>query len=291
MPDYSTGSTIARRQLGRELKHLREAAGLLMDPAAELLEWSRPKLWRIEGGGTAMRSLDVEAMCRTYRAPPEITRALMTLAKHTKDNAWWYPYTDVIPTWFDMYLGLEATADRVREYASEFVPGLLQTDAYARAVFSLPCGPVSQTELNRRVEVRMARQDLLRSRHPAPLSAVYFLNEAVFRRPVGSSAVMAAQLAHIVQVSALPKVAVHVIPFEAGAYTAGITGSFSLLEFHDGLEPSVAYQEGLTGALYLEDPREVASYKVVLDDLGNKSLSEHESQLLLAEVAKGYHHA
>ena len=220
-----------------------------------------------------------------------ITRALMTLAKHTKDNAWWYPYTDVIPTWFDMYLGLEATADTIHEYAPELVPGLLQTEACARAVFALPGGPVSQAEIDRRIDVRMRRRDLLARETPAPLRVQYFLNEAVLRRPVGGPLVMAQQLARIAQTSELPNVDIRLIPFSAGAHSGAGTGLFAHVRFEDGREPDVIYHEQLTGALYLESPQDIERYKVVLADLGNKALGGQETRALIADLAKEYHDA
>ncbi len=290
MSDETTGSTVPRRQLGRELRRLREAAGITVEAAAEMLEWSRPKLWRIEKGAVALRSLDVEAMCRSYGADGEITTALMGLAKDTKAKGWWQSYNDVIPAWFDVYLGLEAAADSICEYAPELVPGLLQTEAYARALFALPGGPTDGSEINRRVALRLGRHQLLTRRYPAPLKVTFILNEAVLRRPVGDHQVMAAQLAHIVQASELSTVDVRVLPFDAGAHSAAVAGWFTTIEFHNPNEPDVVYCEGLTGALYLDKTVEIDQYRIVLKDLMDKSLSETETRDLIASMAKEYFH-
>src|SRR5690606_4324314 len=129
-----SGTTVPRRQLGRELRRLREEAGIQVSAAAQALEWSGPKLWRIERGLTSMRSLDVEQMCRLYGADDRTTEALTSLAKATKDRGWWHAYGDVIPRWFELYVGLEAAASGLRAYEPELIPGLLQTPGYAREV-------------------------------------------------------------------------------------------------------------------------------------------------------------
>src|SRR5882757_6944726 len=134
MTDGATGSTVPRRQLGRHLRELRNQARLTVRAAASKLEWSEPKIWRIETGQTSMRSLDVEAMCKVYGAPADLTQGLMGLAKETKGRGWWHAYGDVIPESFDLYIGLEEAATRLSWYASERVPGLLQTEDYARTL-------------------------------------------------------------------------------------------------------------------------------------------------------------
>lgn len=288
MADEMTGSTVPRRQLGRELRRLRNAAGMTREAAATALEWSQPKIWRIEKGAVAMRSLDVEAMCRRYGADGDTTAVLMALAKETKAKGWWHSYNDAIPHWFDIYLGLESAAETIQEYAPEVVPGLLQTEDYARAVLSLPGNRWDATEVDRRVELRMNRARLLTRRYPAPLHVTFFLNEAVVRRPVGDATLMAAQLAHIVQVTEMPNVEVRVLPFSAGVRHASTAGFFAVLTFDK--EPDIVYSDSVTGALYLDQPSELAQYRVVLDDLKALSLDQRASCEFIAEAAKEYHH-
>src|ERR1700722_10508049 len=157
----TTGSTVPRRQLGRYLRELRNRERLTVKIAAEKLEWSEAKMWRIETGQTSLRSFDVEAMCKIYGAPADLTEALMGLAKETKTRGWWHAYGDVIPEGFDVYIGLEEAASALSWYESELVPGLLQTPDYTHALISADDPETDDEEVKRRVHVRMERQTLL----------------------------------------------------------------------------------------------------------------------------------
>ena len=147
----ASGSTVPRRQLGRYLRQLREGADKTIKTAAEDLEWSPVKIWRIESGQTSMRALDVEAMCKVYGAPQDVTDALTLLAKETKAKGWWYSYDDAIPEWFELYVGLESAASRLRHYEPELIPGLLQTPAYATEVFRVTRPEMPETQISRGV--------------------------------------------------------------------------------------------------------------------------------------------
>lgn len=185
MPEGTTGSTVPRRQLGRHLRDLRGQARLTVRAAAAKLEWSEAKMWRIETGQTSLRSLDVEAMCKVYGAKQELTEGLMGLAKETKGRGWWHAYGDVIPEFFDLYIGLEEAAASLTWYEPELVPGLLQTPDYARTLIRADAEDSSDSdEIERRVHVRIQRQILLTRATDAP-SVDVVLNEAVLRRPVG----------------------------------------------------------------------------------------------------------
>src|SRR5215469_14445934 len=205
MTEQTTGSTVPRRQLGRYLRDLRNGQRLTVRAAAERLEWSEAKIWRIETGQVGLRSLDVEAMCRIYGAAPDLTEALMGLAKETKAKGWWHSYGDVIPEGFDVYIGLEEAASSFAWYESELVPGLLQTKAYAHTLIEADNSGVDEDEINRRVGLRMARQPLL-TRVTAPPQMHVVLNEATIRRPAGGKAVMAEQLTQLIEVSELHNV-------------------------------------------------------------------------------------
>src|SRR6266702_1486414 len=193
MAAETTGSTVPRRQLGRYLRELRTRERMTVKAAAEKLEWSEAKIWRIETGQTSLRSLDVEAMCKIYAAPAGLTEALMGLARETKARGWWHAYGDVIPEGFDVYIGLEEAASQLAWYESELVPGLLQTEHYAHTLIKADNPGVDEDEINRRVHVRMARQPLIR-RATAPPQLNIVLNEATIRRPVGGVQVMTEQL-------------------------------------------------------------------------------------------------
>lgn len=288
----TTGSTVPRRQLGRYLRELRGQARLTVKAAARTLEWSEPKIWRIETGQTSMRSLDVKAMCEIYGASAELTEALMGLAKETKARGWWHAFGDVIPEGFDVYVGLEEAAASQSVYESDVVPGVLQTDGYAREIIRTHIQGISDEELDGRVRLRIERQSLLTRVTDQPVLRVA-LNEAVLRHPVGGRDVMAQQLAHLVYVSELPNVTIRVVPFSAGTHVGMVTGPFIILRFPvngDGVdtEPPTVYADGYTGGLYLDKAKEVEHYEAAFRGIWESALDEQASQRLLAEVAGSY---
>ncbi|MDT0346750.1 helix-turn-helix domain-containing protein [Streptomyces litchfieldiae] len=288
----ATGSTVPRRQLGRHLRDLRNQARLTVRAAAKKLEWSEAKMWRIETGQTPMRSLDVQAMCTVYGASEELTEALMGLAKETKARGWWHAYGDVIPEGFDVYVGLEEAAASLSWYESEVVPGLLQTEGYARAIIRAHIRDIGEEELDGRVRLRVERQTILtRVTDPLPLRVA--LSETVLRRPIGGPEVMVEQLAHLVYVSELANISLRVVPFAAGEHAGVISGPFEILRFPvngDGIdtEPPTVYADGYTGGLYLDKPREVEQYDAAFQEIWEASLDEQASRRLLAEVARSY---
>jgi len=290
MPEATTGSTVPRRQLGRYLRDLRNKARMTIKLAAAQLEWSEPKLWRIETGQTSLRSLDVEAMCRLYGAPANLTEALMGLAKETKARGWWHAYGDVIPDGFDVYIGLEEATSEIDWYESELVPGLLQTEDYARTVITADNPGVAEAEIDRRVHVRVARQTLL-SRPAARPELRVILNEAILRRPVGSPAIMARQLRHLAEASDLPNVSLRVVPFSAGLHRGVMSGPFEILRFPrhgDGRdsEPPTVFADGFTGDLYLDKPAEIDRHTAAFAAIWDASVKERDSRILTEQAAK-----
>ena len=292
MPEETTGSTVPRRQLGRYLRDLRNSQRLTVRAAAAQLEWSEAKIWRIETGQVALRSLDVEAMCKIYGAAPDLTEALMGLAKETKARGWWHAYGDVIPEWLDVYIGLEEAASTFSLYESELVPGLLQTERYAYALIKADNPGVDEDEINRRVHVRLARQALL-TRVTATPRLEIVLNEAIIRRPVGGVQVMAEQLARLAQASELPNVSLRIMPFDAGLHHGIMSGPFVILRFPlngEGkpTEPPIVYVEGFTGALYLDKPNEIERYHQAFADIWNTALDETRSRDLIQKAAREF---
>lgn len=290
----TTGSTVPRRQLGRYLRDLRGHARLTVKAAARKLEWSEPKIWRIETGRTSLRSLDVKAMCEIYGASEDLTEALMGLAKETKARGWWHAYGDVIPEGFDVYVGLEEAAASLSSYESDIVPGLLQTDGYAREITRTHIQGISNADLDGRVRLRIERQALL-TRVTEPPTLHVALSEAVLRRPVGGREVMTEQLAHLVYVSELPNVSIRVVPFAAGMHSGIVTGPFVILRFPvngDGVdtEPPTVYVDGYTGGLYLDKPREVEQYETAFTGIWEAALDEQASRRLLFDVAGSHEH-
>jgi transcriptional regulator with XRE-family HTH domain len=286
----TTGSTVPRRQLGRYLRDLRGKARLTVKAAATELEWSEAKIWRIETGQTSLRSLDVEAMCKVYGGPTDLTEALMGLAKETKGKGWWHAYGDAIPYGFDLYIGLEEAAGELRRYDAELVPGLLQTPAYAHALIRAGNPDLDDNEIERRVTVRMERKALL-TRVTAPPNLKVVLNEAILRRPVGGQDVMTEQLGQLVEFADLPTVSIRVVPFAAGLHHGLDTGSFVILHFPVGgdgkaTEPPIVYVSGYTGDLYLDKPHEVDQYEAVFTKIWKAALDDAESREILKKAER-----
>ena len=290
MTDEQVGSTVPRRQLGRYLHDLRVKAGLTARTAAKQLERSEPTLWRIENGRTASRSLDVEQMCRLYGANEDMTKALMSLAKQTRARGWWQAYGDVVPEWLDLYIGLEAASTRIDSFQTELVPGLFQTEAYARELIRLAYPDDDGAEIDRRVQLRIGRQAILRRSIDPPLMRVA-LRETVLRCHVGGREAMSAQLAQLAEVSELPNVRLRIAPFTVGLYSGMLSGPYSVLRFPtngngEDTEPPTVYTDLFAGALYLDQPHEVARYDRVFGEIWKASLDETASREMLRSTAE-----
>ncbi|WP_428966820.1 helix-turn-helix domain-containing protein [Micromonospora fluostatini] len=290
-----------RRQLGRKLEALRKAAGLTMEQAAEALDRARATLYRIENGAenVRFRAADVKEMLNLYGASDDDTELVLAMAAATRENKnWWHDYVGSgLPRWFQLYIGLEASATKIRKYQPELVPGLLQTRAYAAQVFEMPGGSVNAAdheERERAIQLRIERQGLL-TRFGAPQLSV-ILNEAVLRRPAGSATIMVEQLHQILKAAELPNVTVRVLDFSAGLHAGAMAGAFSIMEFPEDsngkeAEPPVAYLEAATGAIYLDKPHETAAYDSIWSDLADRALDESRSKKLIHDVAEEYSRA
>ncbi|MEU5727197.1 helix-turn-helix transcriptional regulator [Micromonospora sp. NPDC047738] len=284
------GSTVPRRQLGRLLRQYRTEAGVTLDAAAEALEYSRQKIWRIECGLGAVRVLDVKAMCELYGVSAEMTEAMKGLATETKSKGWWHAYGDAVPSWFELYVGLESAAAHLRQYEETLIPGVLQTREYALGLVRLDRPSASQEERERAVEVRLQRQSLLTRRLPRPPQLDAVLSEAVLRRTVGNRGVMVGQLSRLIQAAELPNVSIRVLPFAAGPHSGAVAGSFVILDFpatkggRAAPEPPVAYSESLTGALYLDKPDELAAYRAAWKSLEAMALDEAQSTDMIKRI-------
>ncbi|MFB8008508.1 helix-turn-helix domain-containing protein [Nocardia sp. NPDC058058] len=293
MSESPASSTLPRRQLGRYLRDWRIQAGLTIAEAAKLMEWGASTLQRLEkGNADRIRTIDIHELCRIYGIPAEIAEGLKGLAQQAAVKSWWHSYGDLIPENFDVYVGLEASAQQLSCYQSELVPGLLQIADYARALNTLGYPEESAAEVNRRVQLRLQRQALITRRmHPATVAMV--LHESVLRRSVGGARVMAAQVRHLAEVSTRPNVALRILPFDAGVPLGLSTGPFVILEFGtDGkgqpVEPPVVYVEGFTGDLYLERQGDVQRYRRAQGCLERCALEVQDSRNLLRQVAKEY---
>ncbi|GAA3024248.1 helix-turn-helix domain-containing protein [Actinokineospora globicatena] len=291
MRETTTGSTVPRRQLGRYLRELRGRARLTVRAAAAELEWSETKIWRIETGQTPLRSLDTEAMCKIYGASEELTDYLKTLSKKTKEQGWWHGYGDVIPDGFGLYIGLEEAVSSMQCYETSLIPGLLQTPHYSRMLIKEYKPLATDDEIERRVELRSARQALL-TRSVARPSVSVVLNEAILRRPVGGPKVMAHQLIHLAELAQLDTVHLRVIPFAVGMYHGLITGPFVIMRFPNNgtrdSEPPVVFIEHLAGELFLDKPSEVELYGTTFHNTWTTSLDEQASLHLIRQAAKEF---
>lgn len=244
---------------------------------------SAAKVYRIEGNKVRVLARDVQRLLRLYGIGGEQADAVLELARLARAKDWWHQYSGAIPEWFQFYVGLEAAAIAMHEYNVELVTGLLQTEAYARAVMAAAMRANSTDEdIDRQVAVRMERQKRLTAPDAPVLWAV--MNEAVLHRQVGGPQVMRDQLAHIAEVAARPTVTVQVLPYAAGAHPA-MLGSFTVMKFPGPADRDIVYLEAETGALYLEKPDDVARYSLMIDYLRAQALGPAESRALIARMA------
>lgn len=260
------GPTVARMLVGSRLRRLREGAGVSREAAAEAIRSSDSKISRLELGRTGFKQRDVDDLLVLYGGADAAERqALLELAKQANAPGWWQRYDDVVPGWFESYIGLEQAAAVIRNYAVQQVPDLLQTEEYARAALRL-CHPEdNSTGLDRRVALRMGRQQILR--RPAPPRVWAVIDETALRRPIGSRATMRLQLGHLIEIAESPHISVQVLPFSTGGHPAA-GGAISFLRFAEGDLPDVVYLEQLITAVYLDKPNTVAPYWRVLNHLG-----------------------
>jgi transcriptional regulator with XRE-family HTH domain len=278
--------TVRRRELGALLRALRNQQGLTVEQAAEQLLCSPSKVSRMETGHGAASPRDIRDLCDLYGVTDQAERdRMMQLAREGKRQGWWQPYD--LP--YSTYVGLEAEASSIRTFQPSVVPGLLQTEEYARAVHGAaepesPMAELTPDVVDQRVKARLRRQRLLKEVNPLGFWAV--LDEALLHRAVGGRAVMAEQLDHIAELTALRNVTVQVIPYGAGAHPA--PGSmFNILEFSAAV-PDVVYVEGLAGWIYIERPEDVSRYNRVFARLCAMALDSVKSVDLIRKIQDGY---
>ncbi|KXK59118.1 XRE family transcriptional regulator [Micromonospora rosaria] len=261
----ATGPTVLRMLLGAQLRRLREGCGVTREGAGWEIRASESKISRMELGRVGFKERDVSDLLTLYGVKdPHERESLLKLARDANNPGWWHRYGDVLPTWFQSYLGLEAAAALIRSYEVQFVPGLLQTRDYARAVVSLGHRRATPDELDRRVDLRIQRQQLLHRPDPPQLWAV--VDEAALRRPIGGREVMRGQLTALIEATRAPHVRVQVIPFDAGGHAAA-GGAFTILRFGDQDLPDIVYIEQLTSAIYLDKREDLDFYAVAMERL------------------------
>jgi transcriptional regulator with XRE-family HTH domain len=259
----TSGPTVLRILLGSQLRKLREAKGVAREAAGYEIRASESKISRMELGRVGFKERDVADLLTLYGVTDEGEReALLALAREANNPGWWHRFGDVLPSWFQAYLGLESAAALIRTYEVQFIPGLLQTRDYARAVVLLGHGRAPNDEVERRVNLRMTRQNIFDRTDPPHLWAV--VDEAALRRPIGGPEVMRGQVASLIEATKLPNIRIQVIPFQAGGHAAA-GGAFSILRFPDQELPDVVYIEQLTSALYLDKRDDVDQYAAAME--------------------------
>lgn len=277
-----SGPTVLRILLGTQLRRLREGKGISREDAGYQIRSSESKISRMELGRVSFKDRDVSDLLTLYGVTDEQERGvLLSLAEAANERGWWHNYSDVLPSWFHAYVGLEEAAARIRTYEVQFVPGLLQTEEYARAVTELGNPSASTDEVQRRVSLRMTRQQLLQRPDPPQVWAV--VDEAALRRPIGGPEVMRAQLEHLIAVSKSPNVTLQVMPFRFGGHAAE-GGAFSILRFPEADLPDVVYVEQLTSALYLDSRKDVDLYTEVMERLCVDSATPDGSAEIISRI-------
>jgi transcriptional regulator with XRE-family HTH domain len=257
------GPTVLRMLLGAQLRKLRENAGISREDAGYEIRASGSKISRLELGRVGFKERDVRDLLTLYAVTdPADRRLLLDLARKANVPGWWHRYSDLLPGWFQPFLGLESAAATIRAYEAQYVPGLLQTHDYARSVVMISHDTAAPDDVDRRVALRMHRQDLL-TRGDAPQLWVV-IDEAVLRRQIGGPPVMRGQIAALIEATKLPNVRLQILPFTAGGHAA-LGGAFSLLRFPDQDLPDVVYVEQLTGALYLDKRDDVEEYAAAME--------------------------
>lgn len=273
------GSVVRRMLLGSQLRRLREARGITREKAGYSIRASESKISRMELGRVSFKTRDVEDLLTLYGITDEAEReSLLSLAREANVAGWWHSYTDVLPSWFPTYVGLEGAAALIRAYEVQFVHGLLQTEEYARAVVRRGMKGASVADVERRVALRLERQKYLLSDHGPEFHIV--LDEAALRRPYGDRQVMRGQLQHLIDISERPNVRLQVMPFSFGGHS-GESGAFTILSFPESDLSDVVYLEQLTSALYLDKREDVAQYEQALKELQQDSPGPDESRDLL----------
>ncbi|MFB9836268.1 helix-turn-helix domain-containing protein [Actinoallomurus acaciae] len=266
--------------LGAHLRRLRESRGISRERAGEAIRASQSKISRLELGRTGFKPRDIVDLCALYGVTDEAERAtLLDLARQANMPGWWHEYADVTPSWFEPYLGLEQAASVIRMYEVQFVPGLLQTPDYARAVIELG----HTAEVERRLELRMRRQEILRRPHPPHLWTV--IDEAALRRPIGGRAVMVTQLRHLIDMCGPAHVTIQLMPLQSAGHAAA-GGPVTLLRMPEHHLPDVVYLEQLTSALYPDRREDLDHYRDILNRLATQAAPPDATPSLLHDILR-----
>lgn len=275
---------VGRKRLGNTLRQLRGEERLLVD-IAEALGWSESKLSRIETGKGAIKTREIEDLLDVLGADDGTRRMVMELIREARRPGWWHRYSDSMPSWFETFVSMESEATVIREFEMRMIPGLVQTADYARAIFGVSPQMVPSDEIEKQVELRMARQDRLRGDRPPNYWLV--LDEGVLRRPIGKREVMAKQLDQLAEFAQLPHVTLQILPFSAGAHMA-LAGPFVMWEFTE--TPKVVHVDNLLSGIYYERPVELRPYALAWDHVIAKAADPDQTVAIIRQVASDLNH-
>jgi transcriptional regulator with XRE-family HTH domain len=282
-PVRTASPTVLRLVIGTQLRRLREARGITREAAGATIRASGAKISRLELGRVSFKERDIMDLLALYGVTdPAEGEAFVQLVRQANTPGWWHRYSDVLPGWFEMYVRLEQAAATIHSYQVQFVPGLFQTEGYARAVIAADAQGEPDEETDRRVALRMTRQKLLSEPEAPHFRAV--LDEAALRRIYGSTRVMRDQLEHLAAVADLPNITLQVLPFDRGG-AAAAAGPFAMLQFAEDDLPDIVYMEQLTSAVYLDKRAEVELYRMAMDRIAEAALTPAESRAFLADQA------
>ncbi|MDT3396886.1 helix-turn-helix transcriptional regulator [Streptomyces sp. B1866] len=283
MGEARSGPTVGQMVLGMRLRDLREKAGVSYAEAARALHVNQTTVRRMEKAEVGLKLPYVEKLLRTYGTREEEITAFLRLAEEANRPGWWHRFRDVLPDWFGLYVSLEGAASRIRAYEPQFVPGLLQTEDYARALLEIGFPGASDQEIDRRVALRTERQGLLTRPEPPHLWAV--MDEAALHVNVGGPDVMRAQVDRLIEAVQMPNVTLQVVPFAAGPHP-GMGGPFQLFRFKVPELPDIVYAEGLTSAVYLDQRADVAAYLQVMDRMCTQATPVRRTEAFLRDIRK-----
>ncbi|MEU9887017.1 helix-turn-helix transcriptional regulator [Sphaerisporangium sp. NPDC051011] len=280
---YSRGGpTVLRILLGAQLRRLRTARDISREEAGHAIRASHAKISRLELGRVGFKTRDVADLLTLYGVTdPGERSTFVALAAQANAPGWWHKFSDLLPTWFELYVGLEEAASIIRTYEIQFIPGLVQTEDYAREIIKLGHANASAEEIDRRIALRMTRQERMTGPDGPRLWAL--VDEAALRRPLGGRAIMRAQVDRLLELIEIPTVTVQVIPFGHGGHAAA-GGPFTILRFAEPELPDVVYMEQLTSALYLDKREETDPYMRVMDRLCVEAATASESRRFLTAL-------
>ncbi|MEV7339792.1 helix-turn-helix transcriptional regulator [Streptomyces sp. NPDC093544] len=284
MSEPRSAPTVGQVVLGRRLLDLRERAGLKREEAARVLRVAPATVRRMEMAEVSLKIPYLQLLLKSYGVCDEEAEAFVLLAEDANKPGWWQRFHDILPGWFSMYVSLEGAAALIRQYEPHFVPGIMQTEEYARGV--LKSGAIGQTrpeDIERHVALRMQRQDLLTRADAPRIWAV--MDETALRRPIGGPEVMGAQIDKLLEAMELPNVTLQVLPFSSGPHP-GTYGPFVLFRFAVPELPDMVYSEYLTGAVYLDARSEVATHLEVMDRMAAQAATAHRTKEILRDLRK-----